>query len=191
MEWYSGDFQSTMSFLHGQQFQVGEDGLRWHGHRSLVTMVERRSRCPLIGLSESKEAVEVGGVILGSMREVKDIALILTYDNGKEFALHKLIGELLEADCYLAPPYHFWERGLNEKANGLIRQYFPKVCDLETFSPAQVAAAQDNLNSRPRKCLDNQTPNDIFHAPLPIALADRIRLEIMCRRTYNAVIYAF
>jgi IS30 family transposase len=27
------------------------------------------------------------------------------------------------------------------------------------------------LNRRPRKCLDYQTPNDIFFAPPPVALA--------------------
>jgi IS30 family transposase len=34
-----------------------------------------------------------------------------------------------------------------------------------------VARVQDKLNSRPRKCLDYATPNDIFAAPPPIALA--------------------
>lgn len=137
----------------------------------LVTMVERRSRYTLIGLAPSREAVEVGAAILGSMKELRDKVLTLTYDNGKEFALHKLIGELLGADGYFAHPYHSWERGLNENTNGLIRQYFPKGCDLAAISTEQVAAVQDKLNSRPRKCLDYQTPNDIFHAPPPIALA--------------------
>ena len=45
-----------------------------------------------------------------------------TYDNGKEFAHHKLVAEILEAEAYFAHPYHSWERGLNENTNGLIRQ---------------------------------------------------------------------
>jgi IS30 family transposase len=35
----------------------------------------------------------------------------------------------------------------------------------------EVALVQNKLNSRPRKCLDDATPNDIFTAPPPIALA--------------------
>ena len=45
-----------------------------------------------------------------------------TYENGKEFAHHKLVAEILEAEAYFAHPYHSWERGLNENTNGLIRQ---------------------------------------------------------------------
>ena len=45
-----------------------------------------------------------------------------TYDNGKEFAHHKLVAEILEAEAYFAHPYHSWERGLNENTNGLICQ---------------------------------------------------------------------
>jgi len=36
------------------------------------------------------------------------------------------IATALGADFYFAHPYASWERGLNEHANGLIRQYFPK-----------------------------------------------------------------
>ena len=39
------------------------------------------------------------------------------------------------------------------------------------LNAADISAVQDKLNSRPRKCLDYATPNDIFIAPPPIALA--------------------
>lgn len=137
----------------------------------LVTMVERKSRYALIALSPSKEAVQVGVAILKAMLPHKDKVLTKTYDNGKEFAHHVVLAELLDAKAYFAHPYHSWERGLNENTNGLIRQYFPKKSDFATLTPEEVQAVQDKLNSRPRKCLDYQTPNDIFFAPTPIALA--------------------
>lgn len=50
----------------------------------------------------------------------------LTLDNGKEFADHEKIAEVLETNVYFAHLYVSWERGINENTNGLIRQYFPK-----------------------------------------------------------------
>ena len=137
----------------------------------LVTMVERVSRYTLIALAASKEAAEVGGAIIAAMSHCREKVLTTTYDNGKEFAMHKLLGEILEADAYFAHPYHSWERGLNENTNGLIRQYFPKGIDFSKVSPEQVAKVQEKLNRRPRKCLDYQTPHDIFDPPPPVALA--------------------
>lgn len=132
----------------------------------LVTMVERFSRFTLIALAGSREATAVGSAILEAMGPQRDKVLTTTYDNGKEFALHKLLGDILQADAYFAHPYHSWERGLNENTNGLIRQYFPKGTDFTKVTHAEVAAVELKLNRRPRKCLDYQTPNDIFN-PLP------------------------
>jgi hypothetical protein len=75
------------------------------------------------------------------------------------------------AQAYFAHPYHSWERGLNENTNGLIRQYFPKGIDFTTITAAQVVEVEMKLNRRPRKCLDYQNPNDIFHATPSIGLA--------------------
>ena len=141
------------------------------GGSVLVTMVERVSRYTLIRLASSKEASRVGAAILEGLIPHRDKVFTNTYDNGKEFAYHKLLAEILEADAYFAHPYHSWERGLNENTNGLIRQYFPKGTDFKTISKEQVAEVEKKLNSRPRKSLDYQTPHDIFHSTPPIALA--------------------
>lgn len=137
----------------------------------LVTMVERTSRYTVIRLARSKDAIEVGAAILAGLGEHRARVFTKTYDNGKEFAHHKLVAEILGAEAYFAHPYHSWERGLNENTNGLIRQYFPKGTDLRTATPAQIAEVESKLNHRPRKCLAYRTPHDIFHAPPPIALA--------------------
>ncbi len=136
----------------------------------LVTMVERRSRFTLIRKVPSKEAIVVTAAILEATKPYRDKVLSHTYDNGKEFAMHELLTEILEAQAYFAHPYHSWERGLNENTNGLIRQYFPKRTDFSTITCKDVKEVQDKLNRRPRKCLDFQTPNDIFLATAQVAL---------------------
>ena len=95
----------------------------------------------------------------------------MTYHYVKEIAHPVSLAALLEADAYFADPYHSWERGLNENTNDLIRQYFPKRSCFAELTDEEVALVQNKPNSRPRKCLDYATPNDIFTAPPPIALA--------------------
>lgn len=51
----------------------------------------------------------------------------LTSDNGPEFALHEQITQITGAQVYFARPYHSWERGLNERTNGLGRKSHPRT----------------------------------------------------------------
>lgn len=141
------------------------------GGAVLVTMVERFSRYTCIGLAKSKEAIAVSGSIVESLKPLSNKVKTLTFDNGKEFAMHEILSDVLSAQSYFAHPYHSWERGLNENTNGLIRQYFPKGTSLDKVGLSRVKEVERLLNSRPRKCLGYATPHDIFHSPTPIALA--------------------
>ena len=50
----------------------------------------------------------------------------ITSDNGKEFAKHESIARNMDIQFFFAHPSAFWERGLNEDTNRLIKQYYPK-----------------------------------------------------------------
>ena len=58
----------------------------------------------------------------------------ITFDNGVEFHGYKKIEEVFPVICYFATPYHSWERGSNENANGLIRQYIPKKTSMKNLT---------------------------------------------------------
>lgn len=86
----------------------------------------------------------------------------LTLDNGKENALYGLIEGKTGLDVYFAHPYHSWERGTNENTNGLLRQYFPKKMSFKDITQEDIDKAVYELNNRPRKQLNWQTPNQVM-----------------------------
>ena len=87
-----------------------------------------------------------------------------TFDNGNEFAMHIGIGMVLDAKCYFAHPYHPWERGTNENTNGLLREFLPKGTDFRELTQQQLDDYVSCINNRPRKCLNWDTPNNVYYS---------------------------
>jgi len=104
-------------------------------------------------LSPDKTAKSIKDALVEALSPLAADVKTLTYDNGKEFALHETITEELEAKGYFAHPYHSWERGLNENMNGLIRQYAPKGSCFDSLTEDDAKRIMNKLNNRPRICL--------------------------------------
>jgi len=110
----------------------------------------------------SKSAKDVTAATIELLMPYKAHVHTITADNGREFANHEEIAEALEADVYFAHPYSSWERGANENANGLLRQYVPKGSDLREVSEDVISLAMARINYRPKKCLGFKQPAVIF-----------------------------
>ena len=82
----------------------------------------------------------------------------LTWDQGSEMALHTKITEQTGLPIYFCDPHSPWQRGSNENTNGLLRQYFPKGTDLSFYGPGLLDQVAAELNARPRKRLNFETP---------------------------------
>ena len=87
----------------------------------------------------------------------------LTLDNGSENAKFSELEDKLSIRVYFAKPYASWERGTNENTNGLLRRFFPKGTDFLQVSDFKLAKVVKMLNHRPRKCLNYQTPHEVFN----------------------------
>ena len=86
----------------------------------------------------------------------------LTYDRGKEMALHAELARGTGLSIYFADPYSPWQRGINENTNGLLRQYLPKGQNLAHYSQRELDEIAWSLNTRPRKSLGFRTPAEVF-----------------------------
>ena len=135
-----------------------------NGKGAIVSLVERKSRKTRLMKVERKTARAVKSAVVACLRPHKNKTRTITFDNGKEFALHQKIGKSLRAHTFFAKPYHSWERGTNENTNGLVRQYFPKKTNFATITQDDVRRVERILNNRPRKCLNFKTPNQVFRA---------------------------
>ena len=130
------------------------------GGSAIGTLVERATRfVMLIHLPKRRTAEDFAEAAIPVLRTMPDqLRRSLTWDQGKEMALHQRIGFEADIPIYFCDPRSPWQRGSNENTNGLLRQYFPKNVSLRQFTPADLDEVARKLNSRPRETLGWATP---------------------------------
>ena len=132
------------------------------GRSALITLVERRSRFTLMRrLGDDHRATTVTDALIEMVRALPQALFsTITWDQGVEMADHARFTAASGIRVYFADPHSPWQRPTNENTNGLTRQYFAKGTDFSTITDAQVQAAQNQLNRRPRLVLNAMTPSE-------------------------------
>lgn len=130
----------------------------------LLTHVERKSRFTCADKTKSGTAKEIREKTIRRFKHIpKKKCRTMTYDNGVEFSDHQTTERDTGLKIFFAYPYHSWERGTNENTNGLLREFFPKGSAFKDVTQRDVDRAVRFLNTRPRKCLDYLTPEEVFY----------------------------
>ena len=137
----------------------------------IATLVERHTRYVMLAKVANKETNTVVSALIKQAKKLPtELYKSLTWDRGKELAAHKQFTLATDIDVYFCDPQSPWQRGSNENTNGLLRQYFPKGTDLSVYSQADLNKVARQLNERPRKTLEFETPAERFNAC--VALTD-------------------
>lgn len=128
------------------------------GHKSkdqaLLTLVERKTRMAIVQRIPGKNAPEVRDALEGIFQEYPNVQQTfksITADNGSEFSELSEQGKEMEIDVYFAHPYASWERGTNERHNGLLRRFIKKGQPIHAYSDQHIAEVANWMNTSPGK----------------------------------------
>ena len=131
----------------------------------IATLVERHTRYVMLVKVANKDTQSVvSALIKQSQKLPRELYKSLTWDRGKELADHRRFTLATDIDVYFCDPQSPWQRGSNENTNRLLREYFPKGTDLSAHSQVHLNKIARQLNERPRKTLQFETPAEKFNA---------------------------
>lgn len=170
-------FEQPMLTIHQRPFlpEDRSEAGHWEGdliigkeQRSAIgTLVERKTRVVRLLHLPRRDGDTLHEALKGRMGDLPALLLrSITWDQGTEMARHLTIAKSLGAPVYFCDSHSPWQRGTNEKVNGLLRDYFPKGTDLSKHPPEHLLAVENELNNRPRLVLNDCAPADLFAAVL-------------------------
>ncbi|WP_449455872.1 IS30 family transposase [Streptomyces dangxiongensis] len=138
------------------------------GRSAIGTLVERSTRYTLlVHLPDGYMPGRMRDALLDTVKALPaSLKRSLTWDQGAEMAHHYAFSEASGVPVYFCEPRSPWQRGSNENTNGLLRQYFPKGTDLSRHTREDLEAVATELNNRPRKALDWETPAERLNEAL-------------------------
>jgi IS30 family transposase len=130
--------------------------------QAVLSLHERHSRLLLGVRPTSKAADLIADQLIDMLADLPpSLRRTLTFDNGTEFARHRLLHRL-GLKTFFCDRYAPWQKGGIENAIGRMRRFLPRKTDLILLPDQRFHALLAAYNNTPRKCLDWRTPAETF-----------------------------
>ena len=133
---------------------------------ALVTVFDRASRHVWLADFPDDHGADA---MLAAMIELLErippyLRRTLTHDRGVEMACHTELAQACGIDIYFADAHSPWQRPTNENGNGLLRRYVGKGTDLSVYTPDDLRAIEQRINTMPRRSLGWSTAANVYNA---------------------------
>jgi len=130
--------------------------------QAILTLHERHSRLLIAVRPPNKAAEPIATAMKAIMAPLPQLwRQTITFDNGTEFSRHYEL-HALNIETFFCDTYSPWQKGGIENAIGRMRRTLPRKTDLAALPHGRFVQLIQAYNNTPRKCLDYQTPAELF-----------------------------
>ena len=128
---------------------------------SIISIVDRCSRVVWLIKAEAKNEYYIANLIRKYIEENKIEVKSITVDNGVEFKALGITAKRLGVKLYKCDPYCSYQRGSNERTNGIVRRYIPKGKSMYKVEQQYLEDIAFEINNMPRKIFDFKTAYEV------------------------------
>ncbi len=139
----------------------------------LLTLLERKTRYLItMDLKDKTEKSVIDA--MAKLRKLygnkfNKVFKTITSDNGSEFStLSSLENTSKGVKIYFTHPYSSFERGSNERHNGMLRRFIKKGKAISDYDVDYIFQIEHWCNTLPRKILNYNTPDNMFEKELDL-----------------------
>lgn len=128
---------------------------------SIISIVDRCTRKIWLIKAEYKNEYYIDKLIYNYIIKNEIEIKSITVDNGLEFNALGLTAKKLGVKLYKCDPYCSFQRGTNERMNGMVRRFIPKGYSLKTISQIYLEDIAFEINFMPKKIFDYKSTFEI------------------------------
>lgn len=128
---------------------------------SIISIVDRCTRRLWLIKAQFKNEYYIDKLIYNYLLENDIKVKSITVDNGLEFKALGLTAKKLGIKLYKCDPYCSFQRGTNERMNGMVRRFIPKGISLKNISQIYLDNISFEINFMPKKIFDFKSAFEI------------------------------